>query len=147
MPKEQKLTPHDEPKLSVYQTLLLNEFKKKPELMQLLKVIFDDYPKIVVAEITCLKGATRRRQEKGIEIGTLRMKMEAFIEEKIARIAGIDVDKFADLQKEEDAKMPLEKAMDLSATKMATEISEEQDTKILASIKEVSEAVEALPKG
>lgn len=101
---KKELTAEDTPKLSLYQSLMLEEMKKKPELMQLLKAIFDDYPKLVVAEITCLKGATNRRRNKGVELGTLRLKLEAYIEEKIARLAGIDVDGFAELQKKEDAK-------------------------------------------
>jgi len=126
MNKEKPLTAADEPKLSKYQNLMLNAFKAKPELMQLLKVIFDDYPKIIVAEIMCLKGVTHRRQKKGIELGTIRMKMEAFIEEKIARLAGIDVDGFALLQKEEDEKS--------TQTKPEVKIDQEQ-------IKKIEEAV------
>jgi hypothetical protein len=104
MPKENKINPADEPKLSVYQKMLLNEFQNKPELMQLLKVIFSDYPQVILVEYMTAKGATKRRRAKSIECAQLRMKMEAYIEEKLARLGGIDIDKLAAIQKEVDEK-------------------------------------------
>lgn len=101
---ESNLKPSDEVKLSVYQKMLLNEFQNKPEIMQLLKVIFNDYPQVILVEYMTSKGATKRRRDKSVECGKLRMKMEAYIEEKIARLAGIDVDKLAEIQKAVDAK-------------------------------------------
>ncbi len=96
--------PTIEPKLSVYQRMLLNEFQNKPELMQLLKVIFSDYPQVILVEYINSKAATKRRQRKSLECSALRMKMEAYIEEKLARLGGIDVDKLAAIQKEIDEK-------------------------------------------
>lgn len=103
-PVKNQVDPAVEPKLSVYQKMLLNEFQNKPELMQLLKVIFNDYPQVILVEYMNSKAATKRRQRKSLECSALRMKMEAYIEEKIARLGGIDVDKLAAIQKEIDEK-------------------------------------------
>ena len=147
MPKENKINPADEPKLSVYQKMLLNEFQNKPEIMQLLKCIFNDYPQVILVEHMTAKGATKRRRAKSIECAHLRMKMEAFIEEKIARLAGIDVDKFAAIQKEVDAagikQLELDKAktlvgaMDVVSENIAKEITKEEDEKALKSVAEL----------
>jgi predicted transposase YdaD len=56
---------------------------------------------LVIAERECSKGATRRRQQKGLELGSLRMKMEGYIEEQISKIAGIDIDSLKKIQLEE----------------------------------------------
>lgn len=104
MPKKMQVDPIAEPKLSVYQKMLLNEFQNKPELMQLLKVIFNDYPQVILVEHISSKSQLKRKQAKSLECSALRMKMEAYIEEKIARLAGIDVDKLAAIQKEVDEK-------------------------------------------
>jgi len=101
--EKKPMTAFDTPKLTTYQKLMMEELQKRPDLMQLYKAIFDDYPKVVMSEITHLKGVTKRRQKKGMDIGILRMKLGAYIEERIARLAGIDVDGFAELQKKEDA--------------------------------------------
>lgn len=104
MENEIKHEPSEEPKLSIYQKMLLNEFQKRPGLMQLLKVLFNDYPQVILVEYITSKGATRRRRAKSLECSQLRMKMEAYIEERLARLAGIDVDSMANIQKEFDEK-------------------------------------------
>lgn len=100
--EQNKLTASDIPELTVYQKLLLEEIKNNKDLMHLFKVIFDDYPSLVIQEREALKGATNRRQRKGIELGSLRMKMEAYIEEKIAILSGIDIEGMKRKQEEYD---------------------------------------------
>lgn len=132
--ESEKINPQDEPKLSVYQKLLLAEIQKKPELMNLMKAIFNDYPQIILSEHITGQGVTNKNKRKSIELARLRMKMESYIEEKISRLAGIDVDKFAALQKEseniEKAKT-LEGSMDVATDQIAKEVKEEEDQKAL----------------
>lgn len=104
MAKQVQTNPEATPQLSVYQKMLLNEFQNKPEIMQLLKVIFNDYPQVILVEHISAKSQLKRKQRKSQECAALRMKMEAYIEERIARLAGIDVDKLAAIQREADEK-------------------------------------------
>lgn len=131
MPAPIKISPEEEAKLSTYQRMLLVELQSKPEIMQLLKVIFNDYPQVIQVEYITSKSATKKRLKKSLECSALRMKMEAYIEDKIARLAGIDVDKLAALQREVDAQ---EKKLNEATDNMAKEIAQEQDQKALEAI-------------
>jgi hypothetical protein len=124
-------TAQEQPTLSLYQKLLLAELNDRPEILQLLKVIFDDYPKVFISEISCMKGVTNKMQNKGVELGTIRMKMESFIEEKIARLAGIDIDSFIKMQKTEDEHL---RQLDFSTSKVADEITQSADQRALDNI-------------
>ena len=78
--------------MSEYQKNLLEEIKKNPELVQLFKVIFDEYPKMVRAEMTQRNPhASRRQKQQGQRTTMMRLKMEAYIEATICKFAGIEV--------------------------------------------------------
>jgi hypothetical protein len=90
---QDNVDPINDPKLTPYQRALFLEINNKPDLVHFFKVIFGDYPQIILAEEKFNKAATRRKKEKGVQLTLLRLKMEAYIEEKLARLAGIDIDK------------------------------------------------------
>jgi hypothetical protein len=132
-----KHTPSEEPVLSVYQTMLLEALKSKPELLHLLKVIFSDYPKLIIAEYSMAKGATKKKRDKSLKCAELRMKMESYIEEKISRAAGIDIDTMVKKQKEADA---IDNPFETATDKMCEEIDQEEQQRILESINTVVSA-------
>lgn len=84
--------PINNPELTPYQRALFLEINNRPDLFHLFKVIFQDYPQVILTEEKFSRGATKRKRSKGVELTLLRLKMEAYIEEKLAKIVGIDVD-------------------------------------------------------
>jgi hypothetical protein len=119
--------------LSDYQKQLLDEIKKRPEIMKLFKTIFQDYPLLVTREYRMSSPAASRRQKlKTREVSMERLKMEAFIEEVICKLAGIKVNQIAaenldkpELSSEEveeviDAEVALQEEVKAKTTKKTT---------------------------
>lgn len=96
--------PVPEVNLNPYQRRLLEELKKTPDVMKLMGVIFHQYPTMVVKEMRQTNpNATARQRQAGRETQKTRLNMEAFIEEEIAKLAGIDVEKLLEEAKAEVA--------------------------------------------
>jgi len=101
--RPQKKVAAPQPNLNPYQARLLEELKSRPKVMDLLGVIFSQYPAIVVREAKQTSpNATNRQKREGRRSAIIRMQMETFIEEEIAKLAGIDID---NLQKEAQAEV------------------------------------------
>ena len=79
--------------LNPYQAKLLEALKASPNVMRLMGVIFHHYPMTVVKESRQTSpNATAKQKQAGRETQKARLNMEAFIEEEIAKLAGIDVE-------------------------------------------------------
>lgn len=90
--------------LNPYQKKLLEALKAAPNVMKLMGVIFHHYPTAVVKESRQTgPNATARQKQAGRETQKVRLNMEAFIEEEIAKLAGIDVEKLLEEAKAEVA--------------------------------------------
>lgn len=91
--------------LNPYQQKLLKALKEKPDIMQLFQVIFYKYPESVLNEYRTRQEMSENpdyhRPEHVRQITANRLKMESYIEEVIARIAGIDVDQLFQEAKDE----------------------------------------------
>ena len=80
------------PRISPYQKALLAELKKRPEVMNLLTAIFRHLPALVVKEFRQTNDTSSDRQKRlGFETMRERLKCEAWIEEEIAKLAGIPI--------------------------------------------------------
>jgi len=67
--------------------------KAKPDLMKLMSVIFQQYPSQIVKEFRQTQAnASNRQQRDSRNTQRVRLQMEAYIEEAIARMAGIDIE-------------------------------------------------------
>jgi len=94
-----------QPTLNPYQQRLSQELKSRPKTMDLLGVIFSQYPAIIVREFRQTNpNATARQRREGRRTSIIRMQMEVFIEEEIAKLSGIDIDKLQELAKEDQDK-------------------------------------------
>jgi len=95
-------TPVSQASLNPYQKRLLAEFQKRPDVMKLLTVIFSQYPATVIKEFRQSNPTSTKRQQKAsLDTSRIRLSMEAFIEEEIAKLAGINVDQLMkDAEKE-----------------------------------------------
>jgi hypothetical protein len=70
--------------------------------MKLFSVIFQQYPAVVVAEFRQTSPhSTNRQKLEGQKTTGVRLQIEAFIEEQISKLAGIDVEKLMDEAKKE----------------------------------------------
>lgn len=79
--------------LNSYQKKLLEQLQAKPAVMKLMSVIFQQYPSIVAQEVRQRNpNATNRQQRSSRDTTRIRLNMEAFIEEEIAKLAGIDTE-------------------------------------------------------
>jgi hypothetical protein len=125
MTETKQVDPINNPELTPYQRALFLEINNKPDLMHLFKVIFGDYPQVVLAEQKFTAAATKRRKQKGMELTLLRLKMEAYIEERLAKLAGIDVD---------GLKKQFEDVFKNATDKLAEEIKQEEDKKALEAV-------------
>jgi hypothetical protein len=78
--------------LSEYQKQLLAEINNRPEVMNLFRMIFQQYPQLVTREFRLSSSsATKRQRQRKKMVVMQRLKMEADIEEQICRLAGIDL--------------------------------------------------------
>lgn len=98
--------PLNHPELTPYQRVLVLEMQNKPDLLHILSVIFSDYAKVILTESKFINSMTKRRKAKGVEVAMLRLKMEAYIEEKLAMLSGIDIvglkKQFEDIEKNKE---------------------------------------------
>lgn len=82
--------------LSSYQKQLLEEIKKRPEIMSLLNMIFREYPALVIKEFRMTSpNASQRMKRNGRKVSMDRLNLEATVEELVCRIAGIDINQIA----------------------------------------------------
>lgn len=86
--KENKIPP-----LSEYQKTLLEEFRKRPEVMRVLTAIFKDYPEAILNEIKLNNpNVSKKKKKLGQDASIRRLKIESWIEMQIAKIIGIDTE-------------------------------------------------------
>lgn len=98
VPPQQKKQPPVS--LSNYQKALLTAFQAQPETMKLLQAVFQHYPQLILNEHVCSRqNATRKQRQSLSSIRTQRLKIEAYIEETIATLSGIDIEQLKALDK------------------------------------------------
>lgn len=78
--------------LSEYQKQLLDEIKRRPDVMNLFRQIFQQYPQVVAREYRLTSPhATKRQNLNGRKATLERLQLEADIEEQICKLSGIDI--------------------------------------------------------
>jgi len=120
---------------SEYQQRLLEEIKKNPQVMKLFKIIFNDYPILVNKEYRLSSPhATHRQKDQGRKVTMERLKLEAFIEEQICIISGIDIKSIIDNSMNRDG-----------VQELSTETQENSDDEILSQMieKETEEFIKS----
>jgi len=108
--------------LSDYQKRLLEEINKRPEIMKLFKVIFQEYPTRINLEYRLTSPhATRRQKMQGQKVALERLRIEAFIEEQVCKLAGININEIAaeNTEKPEVTDKELQAAMEEEAVVQA----------------------------
>jgi hypothetical protein len=122
--------------MSDYQKQLLEEIKKRPEIMKLFKSIFQDYPLLVTREYRMSSPTASRRQKlKSREVSMERLKMEAFIEESICRLAGINVNEIAaeNIEKPELTSEEVEEVIDAEVA-LQEEVKQRRSCRVCVSV-------------
>jgi len=82
--------------MSEFQKQLLSEINKRPEIMKLFKVIFQEYPIMVTKEFRLSSvHATHRQKIQRHNVSMERNKLEAWVEQEICKLSGIDINAIA----------------------------------------------------
>jgi hypothetical protein len=90
-----------QPELTQEQKKLMEELTKRPEVLQLLQVIFGEYPKYIITEVRQSNPNSSKRQKmKGFETTEKRLQIERWIEKEVCKLVGIKVDVDSKINKE-----------------------------------------------
>jgi len=134
-------------KLSESQKVLLDRLKERPEVMKLLKVIFSDYPQMVIKEFRQSSPHGSRRQQEQSQQTTLdRLKTEAFIEQQVVMLAGlfneppqdihVELPDVVDDQEPTDPVVPTDDFFDSATTQPVMTPSETTQEELVEAIQE-----------
>ena len=88
--------------ISEYQKKLLEALQEHPPVVALLNKIFMEYPVLIIKEYSQSRPTTTQRQRRAsIETTKQRLQLEANIEEEVALLSGINLQKLAESCTEE----------------------------------------------